>query len=130
VSSAGRADYGAPNLPYPAAIESYGNGGFRFADMSHRGSLLCLPSGIWAWPATTPEEIDEAVLTPLFAAEGIRFVLIGTGRDPWDMPEALRWRFRDRRLNVEVMTTRPAVRTYNILLSEGRAVAAALIAVD
>ena len=55
---------------------------------------------------------------------------IGTGSAPWDMPPALRWRFRDRKLNVEVMTTRPAVRTYNIVFGEGRPVAAALIAVD
>ena len=120
----------APNLPYPAAIDSYGNGGFRFSGMSHRGSLLCLPSGIWAWAVKDPGEIDEASLTPLFAARDVAFVLIGTGRDPWDMPETLRWRFRDRKLNVEVMTTRPAVRTYNILFGERRQVAAALIAVD
>lgn len=120
----------APNLPYPAIIESYGNGGFRFADMSHRGSLICLPSGIWAWAVTGPDEIDEAALAPLFAEADLGFVIIGTGRDPWDMPDALRWRFREKKLNVEVMTTRPAVRTYNIVLGEGRRVAAALIAVD
>ena len=37
----------------PAPIEAYGKGGFRFAGMSHRGSLLCLPDGIWAWPVAT-----------------------------------------------------------------------------
>ena len=40
----------APHLPRPAPIDAYGKGGFRFAGMSHRGSLLCLPDGIWAWP--------------------------------------------------------------------------------
>jgi uncharacterized protein len=130
VSSGVGAERDAPNLPYPAIIESYGNGGFRFAGMSHRGSLLCLPSGIWAWAAVTPDQIDEAALAPLFAEKDLGFVLIGTGRDPWDMPEALRWRFRERKLNVEVMTTRPAVRTYNIVFGEGRRVAAALIAVE
>jgi uncharacterized protein len=130
VSRAADAGRDSPNLPYPAIIESYGNGGFRFADMSHRGSLICLPSGIWAWAVTSPGEIDEAALAPLFAEKDMGFVIIGTGRDPWDMPEALRWRFRERKLNVEVMTTRPAVRTYNIVLGEGRRVAAALIAVD
>ena len=40
----------APHLPRPAPIDAYGNGGFRFAGMSHRGSILCLPDGIWAWP--------------------------------------------------------------------------------
>ena len=49
----------APHLPRPAPIEAYGKGGFAFADMSHRGSLLCLPDGIWAWPTTSPAEIDE-----------------------------------------------------------------------
>ena len=33
----------APHLPRSAPIEAYGKGGFAFADMSHRGSLLCLP---------------------------------------------------------------------------------------
>ena len=42
------------HLPYPAPIEAYGKGGFRFADMSHRGSLLCLPDGIWPWPIAQP----------------------------------------------------------------------------
>ena len=35
--------------PGRAPIDSYGNGGFRFAQMSHKGSILCLPSGIYAW---------------------------------------------------------------------------------
>ena len=39
-----------PHLPRQALIDTHGNGGFRFAGMSHRGSLLCLPDGIWAWP--------------------------------------------------------------------------------
>ena len=40
--------------PGRAPIDAYGNGGFRFAEMSHRGSILCLPSGIYAWPPTRP----------------------------------------------------------------------------
>ena len=46
-----------PHLPRRATIEGYGKGGFRFAGMSHRGSLLCLPSGIWAWPVAAAAEI-------------------------------------------------------------------------
>jgi uncharacterized protein len=98
--------------------------------MSHRGSLLCLPGGIWAWPVTAPDAIDEAALSAVFAAAGrLELFLVGSGRDPWPMPEALRWRFRDYSLKLEVMTTGAAVRTYNILLGERRAVGAALIAV-
>ena len=50
----------APHLPRSAPIEAYGNGGFAFAEMSHRGSLLCLPDAIWAWPVAKPEQIDRA----------------------------------------------------------------------
>jgi uncharacterized protein len=121
----------APHLPRTAPIDAYGNGGFRFAGMSHRGSILCLPSGIWAWPVTRADEIDETTLARVFAeARGIELFLLGTGAEPWAMPEALRWRFRDHRIGVEVTPTGAALRTYNIVLPEGRRVAAALIAVE
>ena len=55
-------DLPARHLPYPAAIDAYGSGGFRFANLSHRGSLLCLPDGIWAWPVNSVAELTEAAL--------------------------------------------------------------------
>jgi len=119
-----------PHLPQAAAIEAYGKGGFRFAEMSHRGSILCLPTGIWAWPVGAPDEINEDTLGRALATRDVDLFLIGTGKAPWLMPEALRWRFRDARIGVEVMPTAPAVRTYNILFGERRRVGAALIAVD
>ena len=118
------------HLPHPAAIDAYGKGGFRFADMSHRGSILCLPSGIWAWPVSAPAEITEESLRRALVSRGIELFLIGTGPSPWLMPERLRWCFRDAGIGVEVTPTGPAVRTYNILFAEGRRVGAALIAVD
>jgi uncharacterized protein len=120
-----------PHFPGSAQIDAYGNGGFRFAGMSHRGSLLCLPDGIWAWPVNSPESLSETTLAPILArAADLDFALIGTGHDPWVMPEALRQRFRDLRLTADTMTTGAAVRTYNVMLAERRRVAAALIAVD
>jgi uncharacterized protein len=118
------------HLPHAAAIEAYGKGGFRFADMSHRGSILCLPAGIWAWPVAGPDEINADSLARVFAAQDIDLFMLGTGAQPWRMPEALRWRFRDARIGVDVMPTGAAVRTYNILFGERRRVGAALIAVD
>ena len=98
--------------------------------MSHRGSLLCLPSGIWASPVTTPAEIDEKSLALVWEETPVvPHCLIGTGRDPWMMPNALREQFRQRQIVVEAMTTGAAVRTYNILLGERRRIAALLIAV-
>jgi uncharacterized protein len=120
----------APHLPRPATIEAYGNGGFRFGGMSHRGSLLCFPDGIWAWPVTSLAELNEAALAPVFARAGaLDFFLIGAGTDPWVLPERLHARFRELSLSVDTMATGAAVRTYNILLAENRRVGAGLIAV-
>ena len=120
----------APHLPRPAPIDAYGNGGFRFAGMSHRGSLLCLPDGIWAWPINDVTELDEAALAAAFdRAESIDVFLIGAGRDPWVLSDKLRQRFHELSLSVDAMTTGAAVRTYNILLAENRRVGAGLIAV-
>ena len=119
-----------PHLPQPAQIEAYGSGGFRFGGVSHRGSLLCFPDGVWAWPVAAPEEIGEATLARFFTrANMLHYVLLGTGADPWPLPDALRQRFRALRLTVETMPTGPAVRTYNVLLAERRQIGAGLIAV-
>lgn len=120
----------APHLPRPAPIEAYGDGGFRFGGMSHRGSLLCFPDGIWAWPVTTLSELTASALQPAFArAEALDFFLIGGGRDPFVLPEQLLARFSELSLSVDAMPTGVAVRTYNILLAENRRVGAGLIAV-
>ncbi|SRR6266508_2357102 len=120
----------AAHLPYQAPIEAYGDGGFRFAGMSHRGSLMCLPDGIWAWPITRTDAIDENSLALAFDRAGsLDLFLVGSGRDVWIMPATLRQHCRDGGLNVDVMQTGAAVRTYNILLAEGRRVGAALIAI-
>ncbi len=120
-----------PHLPRRVPIEGYGKGGFRFGDMSHRGSLLCLPSGLWAWPVERASDITEQTLEPVFAeASDIGLFLLGAGKDRWIMPDALADRFRALKINVETTRTGTAVSTYNILLGEGRRVAAGFIAVD
>jgi uncharacterized protein len=123
-------DRHSPHLPQAAEIDAYGKGGFRFAGMSHRGSLLCLPDGIWPSPVTRPQEVDENALALVLTAEPpIDHCLIGTGRDPWLLPNDLAARFAERGIAVETMTTGAAVRTYNILVAERRRIAALLIAV-
>jgi uncharacterized protein len=120
-----------PHLPRRVAIDGYGKSGFQFGDMSHRGSLLCLPSGVWAWPVVQASDIDETALAPVFAeASEIGLFLLGTGGERWTMPEALQDRFHARKINLEIARTGSAVSTYNILLGEGRRVAAGLIAVE
>jgi uncharacterized protein len=120
----------APHLPRSAPIEAYGKGGFAFAEMSHRGSLLCLPDAIWAWPVVKPEEIDKASLARVFAAaKGIDTLIIGTGTDVWLPPQMLREALRAVCIVLDTMQTGPAIRTYNIMIGERRRVAAGLIAV-
>ena len=119
-----------PHLPRQALIDTHGNGGFRFAGMSHRGSLLCLPDGIWAWPVARASELTEDALALVFARAGdMDFFILGTGTEHWTAPPPLRTRFRDAHISLDVMTTGPAVRTYNVMLMEGRRVGAGLIAV-
>ena len=124
-------DRASPHLPRAAQIEAYGKGGFRFAGMSHRGSLLCLPHGIWACAGpTVPQDITEETLAPVFAATAsIDHFLIGTGRDFWPLPGALAAHLDARGISAETMTTGSAIMTYNILLEERRRVGALLIAV-
>jgi uncharacterized protein len=120
-----------PHLPRQALIEAHGAGGFRFADMSHRGSLLCLPDGIWAWPVARPADITEPSLSAVFdRADQLDFFILGVGAVPWALPQALRAKFRVAHIAVDTMTTGPAVRTYNVMFMEGRRVAAGLIAID
>ncbi len=120
----------APHLPRSAPIEAYGKGGFAFADMSHRGSLLCLPDAIWAWPVARPEEVDEASLVRVFEeASRIDTLIIGTGTGVWSPPSALREALRGVKVMLDTMQTGPAITTYNIMIGERRRVAAALIAV-
>jgi uncharacterized protein len=120
----------APHLPRSAPIEAYGKGGFAFADMSHRGSLLCLPDAIWAWPVTRPQDIDEASLARVFAAaNAIDTLIVGTGTEVWVPPKSLRDALRAVKVVLDPMQTGPAIRTYNIMMGERRRVAAALIAV-
>ncbi|MBN9304167.1 MAG: hypothetical protein BGO82_17475 [Devosia sp. 67-54] len=125
------AEPGQGFYPYQAVIEGYGNGGFRFAGMSHRGSLLCLPTGMHAWEATSAAEISRANLQPVFAAaDQIDVLLVGLGMDIAGFDKSIRQALRERNIIVEAIATGGAVRTYNILLGENRAVGAALIAVE
>jgi uncharacterized protein len=119
-----------PHLPRQAPIDAHGGGGFRFVGLSHRGSLLCLPDGIWAWPVATPGELTDDALATVFARTGaLDFFILGTGTGPWAAPDALRARFRAAHISLDTMTTGAAVRTYNVMLMEDRRVGAGLIAV-
>jgi uncharacterized protein len=110
-------------------IEAYGNGGFRFAGMSHRGSILCLPSGIHAWEPARP--LDAPSLAPALAeGKALTLLVVGTGARHEPPAAQVRRALADAGVALESMDTGAACRTYNVLLAEGRPVGAALVAVD
>lgn len=120
----------AAHFPGRAPIDAYGNGGFRFADMSHRGSILCLPSGVYGWDVTEDEPLSMALFERVLAETGdIEFLLVGTGMLIRPLPADLKTALRAAHVSSDPMSTGAAVRTYNVMLAESRAVAAALIAV-
>ncbi len=123
----------APFAPGSHAIIAHGGGGFAFAGMSSRGSILATPQGVRAVPATTLAELDAVALAPLFAEIGerpgsIEYLLIGAGERLAAAPKGLREALREVGLRFEVMATGPALRVYNVMQSEHRLVAAVLIA--
>jgi uncharacterized protein len=119
------------HFPGRAPIDAYGNGGFRFADMSHRGSILCLPSGIYGWEVERFDDIDAPALRRVFdESEAIDILLVGAGDAANRLARPLADRLREAVISADAMTTGAAVRTFNVLLAEERRVAAALVAVD
>jgi len=120
-------------VPERAAIDAYGNGGFRFAGMSHRGSLLVLADGVHAWTVASPvssADFTAPLRTLLDRLEEPQFLLVGTGRKQIFPEAVVRSAFLERRIGLEVMDTGAACRTYNVLLAEKRPVMAALVSVE
>jgi uncharacterized protein len=120
-------------VPGRHSIDAYGAGGFRFAGMSHVGSILATPLGLRAFEPLTPAEITIASLGPLFAELGehprsIEIFIVGTGEKMALLSAPVKARLKEAGLRVEAMATGPAARVYNVLLGENRRVAAALIA--
>lgn len=111
-------------------IEDYGGGGFRFAEMSHQGSILATPQGVRALALTDAKEIDAALIEAIVAVPGgLDLLIVGVGLVLLPLAPALRAQLRAAGVGLETMATPTAVRTYNMLLDEGRSVGALLIAI-
>lgn len=107
----------------PPPVEGYGPGFFRMAGQVHQGPLLILPTGVSGWGG-----LDDTA--PLIAAAGqIDVLFLGMGPEIAHPPASLRTALEVAGLGLEVMATPPAARTYNVLLSEGRRIGAALLPV-
>ena len=75
--------------------------------MSHRGSLLCLPDGIWAWPVDAPAALTEEALSLSSRAAAMDFFILGTGDAPWSCRKNYGNGFATVGLSVDAMLTGP-----------------------
>lgn len=112
-------------------IQSYGNGGFRISEQRYDSAVLVMPELTVAWPVAEVGEATSDSLSALRdASPAIELLLIGCGSSMAFIPRDLRQALREWGIVVDGMDTGAACRTYNVLLSEDRRVAAALLPVD
>lgn len=114
----------------PPSIDAWGGGGFRVSGDWRPGSLLILDDQPQDWAAASLADLTPEAFAEVFAAGGaVEFVLLGTGLNNALPPRPVRDALKAAGLGLEFMSTEAAARTYNVLASEGRRLAAALIAV-
>lgn len=102
-------------------IESYGPGFFRIAGKVIHGPVLITPWDAGPWGGM------EDTAGPLALMGRVDVLFVGMGADIAHVPPAFRASLEDAGIGVEVMNSPAAARTYNVLLSEGRRIAAALL---
>jgi uncharacterized protein len=118
-------------LRQPPAIDGYGGGGFRVAGAWRPGSLLILQDEPRDWRPASFADLQVSDFDAVIAAPAgtVEFVLLGTGPTQALAPRAVRAALRAAGLGLEFMATEAAARLHNVLASEGRLFATALIAV-
>lgn len=104
-------------------VEGYGPGFFRIGGDVVHGPVIAGPMGTMKWGGFDDKE-------PLLALAGkVDILFIGTGADIAHLPAELRCDLEATGLGIETMSSPAASRTYNVLLSEGRRIALAMIPV-
>lgn len=112
-------------------IQSYGDHKFKVSGQTYETPIIVQPTGTRNWNAPQAfSDLRESDFAELTARAGeIDVVLLGTGAKGEFFPPALRHALKAKGLVVEAMETGAACRTYNVLMAEGRRVAAALMPV-
>ena len=98
-------------------IDAYGNGGFRISRHRYEGSVCIQPSGVSLWNG----RFDEVIFD-----DDTEILLFGFGHNRQHLPNTFIKTIIDRNIGHDIMDTGAACRTYNVLASEGRRVAALL----
>lgn len=112
-------------------IESYGNGGFVVGGERHNGSVIVTAQETFSLDIANFSDLSLKDLAPLRGVDPpVELLLIGCGADMAPVPDDLRASLKADGIVVDAMDTGAACRTYAVLLSEERRIAALLIAVD
>ncbi|MBK1636196.1 Mth938-like domain-containing protein [Rhodovulum adriaticum] len=111
------------HIPEGLPVDGYGPGFFRVDGQLYDGGVLVGQGRVQSWAG--PQE--DAPLSAL--AGQIDVLLVGTGDSLTPLPGGLQPRLEAAGLGVEIMSSPSAARSYNVLLSEGRRVAVALVPV-
>lgn len=109
-------------------IDGYGEGQFCVAGFWREGAVIVLPDRTIPWSPPAFAELTIADFHDVTGAEpAVEILLLGAGARAAMAPKSLRVDLRAAGVVVESMDSAAACRTFNILLAEGRRVAAALI---
>ncbi len=104
-------------------IDGYGPGFFRINDEVIHGSVIITATGASSWGGY------DDVAAVLALRDEVDFILMGTGPNMMPVNKAFREAVEGAGIGVEPMASSSACRTYNVLVSEGRRVAAVLLPV-
>jgi uncharacterized protein len=112
-------------------IDAFGDGGFRLDGARHQGSLLIVADQALPWAVRSLGELTPESLAPVFAAgrAEVEFLLLGMGLRNAPPPKPVKQALIAAGIGLEFLDTPGAAQLYNVLTSEGRKLAAALIAV-
>jgi uncharacterized protein len=109
-------------------IQSYGGNGFRIADVRYEGAVLVTTAWSQKWDVAALTDSNEDNLAPLRSAEPpVELLIVGCGPSLTAIPPGMRGMLKSWSIALEQMDTGAACRTYNVLQTEGRRVAAALL---
>jgi uncharacterized protein len=118
------------SVPGRQSIQKYGNGRFTVSGTVFQGSVLVLPDKTLNWPVADISSFnDDAIAVLIEHATSVDICLIGCGAGAVPFLPDVRKRLKDAGVHADFMDTGAACRTYNVLVAEGRTLAAALIAI-
>jgi uncharacterized protein len=111
-----------------SVIQSYGANGFKISGTHYQGAVLVTPTKVVPWDKAALDSISARDLNEEIKKCDVLF--IGTGKEMQHLSPQQRDEFKNNKINVETMDTGAACRTFNVLMSDGRNIAALLFVPD